>query len=152
MGYDVEVLRPFLLLLIKLIGGWEVAAKEMGLPSVPALQNRVYERQGQLLSVRAGMQLQALAGEPLFARAVAQMSGGVFVPLPEVATDDEVLLEKFNRLYAKLGQLSATFQEATRDGEVDKREKQELTVIGQGIHETLGELLATTFAVFCREG
>jgi hypothetical protein len=115
-----------------------------------ALENRVYERQGQALSVRTALHMQRLSGTPALAEAAALEAGGVFLSLPSHEfLDKDDLLSKFNTLYAELGRLSSTFKQAIADEEVDKKEKMSLEEIGQNIHRTLQELLALTFLVYC---
>lgn len=130
-------------------GGWTAMAAAMGL-SPAGLENRVYERKGQSLSVHESLQMQAFADTSHFAEAIAAASGGVFLKLPELGDiDNEELLAKFNRLYAELGRLSARFSEATADGVIDGRERAELKGIGDQVHKIIEELLFLTFRLFC---
>ncbi|OYY46257.1 MAG: hypothetical protein B7Y56_03115 [Gallionellales bacterium 35-53-114] len=132
-------------------GGWEAMAAAMGF-SKDALENRIYERKGQTLTVHQAEQMQAFSGTSLFAEGVARDTGGVFIKLPaarEIGNDE--LLSEFNLLYAKLGELSATFREAVKDNDIDKAEKADLDAIGQEIHCTVQELLALTYSVYCKQ-
>lgn len=72
--------------------------------------------------------------------------------LPEQSSETEELLAKFNELYSKLGDLSTKFREYVKDDEIDRRERQDLTDVGQNIHRTVEELLALTFQIYCRPG
>lgn len=131
---------------------WREAYKGLGLKSQAALENRVYERQGQSMRASLSLGLQSLSNTTRYAEAISQLSGGVFIRLPKtvnVGKDD--LLEKFNALYAELGSLSAVFREAIKDDEVNAAEKADLTQIGQQIHRIVEELLGLTFVVYCRE-
>lgn len=133
-------------------GGWDAMAETLKMPSRAALENRIYDRQGQSLLVKTALQMQEVSATTAFAEGVAQESGGVFLMLPNcevVARDD--LFEKFNSLYAEVGQLSSTFRDAVSDDEVNHKEKAELTVIGQNIHRTVQDLLALTFLIYCKE-
>lgn len=119
--------------------------------SESAIDNRVWERRDQCFSVRQALRLQQISGTTKFAEAIAHESGGTFVKLPSVDDiDNESLLAKFNELYAELGQLSQTYAKATADGEIDKREKAELTGIGDQIHKTMQELMGLMFRIYCR--
>lgn len=138
--------------MINAFGGWEAMATALGMPSRAALENRVYERQGQGVLVRIALEMQRLSGSPAFAELVAQAAGGVFLPLPDFSVKtDEDLLNTFNALYAELGVLSSTFRKATEDNEVDSKERADLTQIGQNIHRTVQELLGLTFRIYCRQ-
>lgn len=139
---------------------YQAMIKVLGLPdmatlmemSESSLDNRVYERKSQEFTVRQSLRMQEISKTTLFAEAVAEMSGGTFVKLPDVDyADNESLLAKFNELHAEIGRLSAEFSEATKDGEVDSRERARLEAVSADIHRTMEELLALTFRVFCRE-
>ena len=132
-------------------GGWPAMAAALGY-SYSGLENRVYERKNQQVTVHDAMQMQAFSQTTAFAEAVAKDSGGAFIRLPDV--DDlvnEELLNKFLELQTRLGRLSESFIRATADGHVDRKEKQELESIADDIHRTLSELTAITFRIFCRE-
>lgn len=119
--------------------------------SEDAMDNRVYERQGQDFKVRQALRLQKISGTTRFAEAVAVESGGTFVNLPSIdEVDNQSLLTKFNQLHAKLGELSASFSEYTKDDELTDRECASLKGIGDEVHQTMEELLALTFAIYRR--
>lgn len=131
-------------------GGWDAMAAALGMTR-DALENRIYERKGQSVLVETAKQMQLFSATTHFAEAVAHESGGVFMRLPDRSDQDhDELLAKFNELYAKLGDLSTKFRDSVRDNEIDRREKQDLSDIGQEIHRTVEELLALTFQVYCR--
>ncbi|SFD03408.1 YmfL family putative regulatory protein [Collimonas sp. OK412] len=131
-------------------GGWDAMCGALGY-SRDALENRIYEKKGQSLWVETALQMQSLSGTTLFAEAVATASGGVFVTLPAPSEiDNEALLSKFNKLHTHIGLLSRRFNEATEDGEIDKRERADLAAIGDEIHRHTQELLALTFRIYCR--
>lgn len=140
--------------LLKMIGdhpeGWDGMVKDLDMRSRVALENRVYERQGQALSTRAALLMQSKSGTPALAELAAMEAGGVFLSLPSYEfLDKDDLLSKFNTLYTELGRLSSTFKLAIADEEVDKKEKMTLEEIVQNIHRTLQELLALTFLIYC---
>lgn len=132
-------------------GGWEAMAAALGLPSRMALENRVYERKGQEVTVHLAEQMQAFSGTTLFAEDAARKAGGVFLKLP-AARDigNEELLDEFNLLYAKLGELSAKFRKYVDDDAIDRRERADLEEVAQDIHETISELMALMFMVYCK--
>lgn len=130
-------------------GGWDAMSAALGMTR-DALENRIYERKGQSVLVETAQQMQHFSGTTHFAEAVAQESAGVFVRLPERSNQDrDELLTKFNELYARLGDLSTKFRDYVQDNEIDKRERQDLSDVGQQIHRTVEELLALTFQVYC---
>lgn len=145
------VLRQLLVSIIRQYpDGWTGAAKHLGLPSSSALENRVYERRGQFLDAPSCIHLQNGVGSKVFAAAVAKMSGGVFVPLPQFETvDNTELLDLFNKLYSELGRLSATFSEAIADNSIDHHERQALTEISHLIHAKLQQLVSVAFLIYC---
>ena len=130
-------------------GGWDAMAAAMGM-SVAGLENRIYERKNQQMSVHDAFQLQAFSQSTFFAESVASLSGGTFVRLPDIGhVGNDELLTKFQQLQVHLGKLSGTFIAATADGKVDSKEKSELDSIASEIHKTLAELMAITYCVYC---
>lgn len=147
----MEIRQSYLAMIKGFSGGWDAMVGALGM-SRDALENRIYERKGQGVLVETALQLQAFSGTTYFAEAVATASGGTFLKLPlDVATDNEPLLKKFNKLVAHLGTFSARFSEATADDEIDKREAADLTAIADEMHKTLAELLALSFRIYCRQ-
>lgn len=132
-------------------GGWEAMAAALGLPSKVALENRIYERSGQTVTVHLAEQMQAFSGTTLFAEDQARQAGGVFMKLPETSSaGNDELLNEFNLLYAELGELSGKFREAVRDNEISLAERADLEMVAQQIHKTVGELMTLMFAVYCK--
>lgn len=145
-----HVRQAYLAMVHEFPGGWDAMAAALG-KTRPALQNRIYELKGQHMGIHDALMMQQLSGTHHFAASVAQESGGVFVLLPEPATTGrEDLLAAFNRLYQELGDLSSRFNAATADGEIDARERLDLTENGHRLHAVLEQLLALSFAVYCK--
>lgn len=133
-------------------GGWPVMAAALGM-SKDGLENRVYERKGQSVSVHEAMQMQAFCEASYFAEAVAAESGGVFIPLPNIhAVDDEEIQRVYMELVDEVGRLAREWREATRDGVVDKRERQRLEAIRNAICTKVTQMNHLTFQVFCKKG
>ncbi|WP_047258443.1 YmfL family putative regulatory protein [Chromobacterium subtsugae] len=133
-------------------GGWAAMAAALGF-SKDGLENRVYERKGQAVSVHEAMQMQAFSGSSIFAEAVAADSGGVFVPLPDIDTVDDAEIQRvYMELVDEVGRLAREWREATRDGEVDKRERQRLEAIRDAICAKVTQMNHLTFQVFCKKG
>lgn len=131
-------------------GGWAAMAAAMGL-SKDALENRVYERKGQAVSLHEAMQMQAFHGSTLFAEAVAMDSGGVFVRMPDVGpVDNEEIQTLYMELVEDVARLAREWREATRDGEVDGRERRRLRRIQHDICAKTVQMNELTFKLFCR--
>jgi hypothetical protein len=133
-------------------GGWDAMAAALGMSRM-ALENRIYERKGQSVLVETALQMQAFSQTTLFAEAVAHQAGGLFITVPAPADDldrDDLLI-KFNELHAELGDLSRTFNEAVKDGEIDAGEREDLVAIKRRIQAKTAELLALSFQVYCRD-
>lgn len=131
-------------------GGWAAMAGALGL-SKDALENRIYERKGQTMTVHLAEQMQAFSGTTLFAEGVSRDAGGVFLKLPESRdVGNEELLSEFNLLYANLGELSSKFRVYVKDNEINKTERADLDGVAQQIHRTVEELLALTYRVYCK--
>lgn len=147
----VEIRKAHLELVKAVEGRWDAAAAHLGM-SRSSLENRIYERKGQQLSTDDSLQLQALAGLPHFAAAVAARTGGVFVAVPGVGddADNDELLSKFTKLTSRFGELARRHAEATADGEVDAAEKADLMALGNDIHQAVQELLHCTFHIYCK--
>lgn len=148
----MEIRKSYLSMIRAFPGGWDAMAGALGMTR-DALENRIYERKGQSVLVETALQMQQFSGTTHFAEAVAQISGGLFMKLPDHAGHDrDELLAKFNELYGELGDLSIKFKASVEDGEIDKRERADLSDVGQSIHRTVEELLALTFQIYCHPG
>jgi hypothetical protein len=146
---------------VSLRKAYQSMIKAIGLPdmamlmemSESSLDNRVYERKDQQFTVRQALRMQDISKSTFFAEAVAVESGGTFVKLPDMDhIDNDSLLAKFNELYAEIGQLSAEFAEATKDGEIDDREQARLDAEGADVCRTVQELLVLSYRVYRRDG
>lgn len=132
------------------VHGWNGTAGTLGMTK-SALEARVYEVKGSGMRVDTALLIQSYAGTKHFAQAVAHASGGVYVDLPTAeCTHGEDLEAKFHELLAELGNLSKTYAEAKKDGEIDARERAQLEDIVQQMHKTLQELQTVMFRVYCR--
>ena len=147
----MEIRKSYLAMIRQYPGGWDAMSAALGMTR-DALENRIYERKGQSVLTETALQMQLFSDSTHFAEAVAAISGGVFVRLPAgVDRDQDELLAKFNDLYARLGDLSIKFKESVADGEIDRRERADLSDVGQQIHRNVSELLALTFQIYCRQ-
>lgn len=150
-GIVVEIKKAYLAMIREFPGGWDAMAGALGMTR-DALENRIYERKGQSVLVETALQMQHFSNSTHFAEAVAQNSGGIFMRLPDHSEHDrDELLAKFNELYGELGKLSIKFKASVEDGEIDNRERADLSDVGQHIHRTVEELLTLTFQIYCRQ-
>ena len=132
-------------------GGWDAIAPALGMTR-NALQNRIYENQGQRLHVETALAMQAFSGTTHFAEAVATASGGTFVMLPHVDhIENDSIQSKFNETYAELGLLFSTFAAAAEDGVIDDKERRELERLGEDMHRKTEQLLGLMFNVYCKK-
>lgn len=146
----MEIKKAYLAMIKEYPGGWDAMAAALGMTR-DALENRIYERKGQSVLTETALQMQQFSTSTHFAEAVAQVSGGVFMKLPQHADHDrDELLAKFNELYSELGDLSGKFREYVKDDEIDRRERADLSDVGQHIHRTVEDLLTLTFQIYCR--
>ena len=146
----MKIKKSYLGMIKAFPGGWDAIAAALGM-SRNGLENRVYERKGQGVTVDTALQLQAFSGTTLFAEAVAASSGGAFVKLPEDICDgNEALAKKFRDIYIRLGVFASHFEEATADEVIDPRERACLDADIDGLQRGLSELMALTIRVYCK--
>lgn len=132
-------------------GGWDAMCGALGMTR-DALENRIYERKGQGVSVDTALQMQAFSQTTFFAEAVAAQSGGTFILLPSVDhIDGEEISEKFHAAMEQLGILSKEYRAAIADDEVTKIEREKLNTIIDRMHQIMDEIRALTFKYYCRE-
>jgi hypothetical protein len=142
--------RDYLDMIRAFPGGWDAMAGACGM-SRQSLENRIYERKGQTVSVELAELMQSFACTTHFAEGVARDAGGVFMKLPEVGdVGNEELLSEFNKLYAELGQMSGKFRAYVADDLISDTERADLNAEAQEIHRTLEQLLALTYRVYCK--
>lgn len=131
-------------------GGWTVAAAHLGMTE-NALRNRVYETKGQTLSTNDKIALQELSDTKLFVEALAAISGGTFVRLPEIGQiGSESVQLMFNEMYAELGEHFRLFMAAIEDGVIDTTERNDIQAHGAELHRKVEQLQALMFSLYCR--
>lgn len=109
-------------------GGHATTAVMMGLTEA-ALENRLYQIKNQAISIEQAMLMQRMTERTDFAQAVAQESGGVFVPLPELdaaALMGEDITECFLTAFVDLSQMVDEWKRITDDGYVCNEESARL--------------------------
>jgi hypothetical protein len=133
------------------VHGRAATAATLGMTTA-ALDARVYELKGCGMRDNTALLIQTYSGTTLFAEWVAEQSGGVFVELPsEDDTNEEAIDESMLLLCEQLGDLARTYRQAKADGEIDRKEKADLSHKANDIHATLKKSLRTMFKVFCKQ-
>lgn len=146
----MKIKKSYLGMIKAFPGGWDAICGALAM-SRNSLENRVYERKGQGVTVDTALQLQAFSGTTLFAEAVAASSGGTFVKLPvDLVDGNELLSKKFREVSIQFGNYAACFEKSIEgDDEIDAVERADLQAIGDAVHKAMSELLALTFRVYC---
>lgn len=129
-------------------GGWATMAASLGM-SIDALENRVYERRGQEVTVHLARQMQANSGTTLFAEAIAAAAGGVFVALPQPGEHGaEEIMGVYMQLVDEVGRLAREWTDSTADGVLDGREIARLEQLRQNICAQVTKMHQLTLQVF----
>jgi hypothetical protein len=146
-GFTVEIKKSYLAMIKAFPGGWDAMTGAIGM-SRDALENRVFERKCQGVLVETALQIQKLSGTTHFAEAVATVSGGTFLKLPDIEFENTDLTRKFNELHAELGRFSQDFNDASADDHIDQREEAVLRAREARVHKVLSELVALTMRIY----
>lgn len=148
----MDVREAYLAMIKAMPGGWGAMCGALAMTR-DAVENRVYERKGQGVLVETALAMQSFSGTSMFAEAIATASGGTFVKLPDdLGEENEVLMLKFQKLYAELGQFSADFTAAVADEKIDGAERRKLEADGARLHKVVAELLALIIRIYCPNG
>ncbi|MBN3005602.1 hypothetical protein JW897_17860 [Chromobacterium alkanivorans] len=132
-------------------GGWAAMAQALS-TSVTSLQNSVYCRKGQQMSVARAMAMQTASGTTYFAEALARDSGGVFIALPPANEFGNVdIQEKYVELLDRVGALAREYREATADHKVDRTERRTLEKLGNNICQLVTQINQMTFRIYCKQ-
>lgn len=151
-GQIVENLKGSYQMMCRAInGGWEGMAKAMQ-TTVTSLQNSVYCRKGQQMTVSRAMAMQAASDTDYFAEAVARASGGVFIALPPAdALRNIDIQEKYVELLDQVGALAREYREATADNDVNHAERRALERLGNRICQLVTQINQMTFRIYCKQ-
>lgn len=129
-------------------GGWDAMAGALGM-SRDALENRIYERKGQGILVETALAMQSFSDGQSFAEAVASLSGGTFIKLPDVGQfGNEEITGKFHDLMEELGAMSREWRSMTKDGVLDDKELLMLNELTDRMHITMDMIRALTIRVY----
>jgi hypothetical protein len=129
-------------------GGWDAMAAALGF-SRNALENRIYEKNGQGILSDTAMQMQSLSETTYYAEAIASLSGGTFVKLPALDhIGNEEISDKFHELIEEFGEISTEWRGMTKDGKLTDEELDTLNTLTNRMHVTLDTIRALTIKVF----
>ena len=132
-------------------GGWDAMASALGMTR-DALENRIYERRGQDLTVQTALMMQSFTNSTAFAEVIASESGGVFVKLPHVGDiSEEMATAKFQLLVEEVGELSKEFRMAMEDHVLTRKEQMRLNDVIDRINRTTMEFRALLKPFYCHE-
>lgn len=111
-------------------GGLKEAARGIG-RSPGVLYNKFSEADPRYdVTVREAVALARWAQTQVFAEAVAEQFGGVFVPLPDGESGESDLLQAQLDMMEKFGELAREFTESRRDGLITSDEVAVIRVVG----------------------
>jgi hypothetical protein len=107
-------------------GGWPTMCSMLGMTKAK-LEARVYERKGQSMLVETALLMQTLSETTCFAEAVANESGGVFIPVASFeGIADIELLDGYTAMVEDEGRFATDFRRALKDGEICRKEFEQL--------------------------
>lgn len=131
-------------------GGEDAMAAAIGITPA-SLHNRLYQVKGQTFTLEQELAMQSVSGTTHFAQAVAEISGGVFVKLPEIDhLDNTELLNMFTAAMADVGKLSTELTEASADGEIDDKERARIKATLRHMQTQFEGLVAAYTTLFSR--
>jgi hypothetical protein len=103
-------------------GGISGAAKAIG-RSAGVLYNKFSDGMPHYeVSAREALALADHLGTTLYAEAICEHFGGVFLPMPEGMPGDDDVLQSYLDIISQMGQLSKEFTDARQDGIIDPAE------------------------------
>jgi hypothetical protein len=133
------------------VHGRAATAATLGMTTA-ALDARVYELKGSGMRDNTALLIQTYSNTTLYAQWVAAQSGGVFMELP---SDDNLHAEEIDEsmllMCEQLGDLARTYREAKKDGQIDRKEKSDLSHKANVFHATLKKSMFSMFKVYCKE-
>lgn len=143
--------QSFMKLIRAYPGGWDAMAAALGM-SRDALENRVYERKGQQISLHVVSQMEAFSGSDAFVEAHAQARGGVFMKLPAVGeSGNEEISDLFHQIWQDMGELSNEYMELAQKGEASEKDQQQLNRVIAEMHVLCEKLKKQMMRVYVHE-
>lgn len=109
-------------------GGIAASAKAIG-RSPGVLYNKFSEANPNYeITAREALALADHLGSTLYAEAICEHFGGVFLPLPDCVPADDDVLQSYLDIISQMGALSKEFTEAREDGVIDPEEFKSLRI------------------------
>ena len=132
-------------------GGWDAMASALGMTR-DALENRIYERRGQDLTVQTALMMQSFTNSTAFAEVIASESGGVFVAMPHVGElNKDVASAKFQELVEEVGELSKEFRHAVEAHHLSGKEQIRINDVIDRINRTTIEFHSVVKQFYCHK-
>ena len=111
--------------------------------------NRRYGLRNQCFEEEHYLAMQSLSGSSLYAEHIARLSGGVFVPLPEVVeVDNDELLTRQLELAEEVGALARLMKESIADGSINAMERAALYGEASKLFRMAHELVGVAVLVY----
>lgn len=130
-------------------GGWEAMASALGLPSVSALENRVYEKKGQELTFHQILMIEALSNTKFITEAMAARHNSVVIELPEGDKDNIDLFVIQSELQSAVTGVCKTVADSVSDdGIIDQHEENIINNNKTKVHKAVEKFTHTAFMIF----
>lgn len=128
--------------------GTDAMAIAMGL-NPTQFHNRRYGLRNQCFEEEHYLAMQSLSGSSLYAEHIARLSGGVFVPLPDVGNvDNDELLNRQLELAEEVGALAKLMKDSIRDGSINAGERSALYDEASKLFRMAHELVGVAVLVY----
>lgn len=131
-------------------GGQPAMAEALGYKSLAALRNRLYEIKGQQISLTEAVDMMHLSKTSILAETIAELAGGVFVPLPDTdEIENQELLFITQELAAEVGAMSGELREYIRnDGQIDLTESHALRNASHRLFAIVQQLIVIAVRIY----
>ncbi len=138
-------------LIRKYPGGWDAMAAAVGM-SRDALENRIYERKGQQISLHVATQMESFSDCDALVSAHAAARGGVFMKLPAPGDmGNEEISDLFHRIWQDMGELSNEYIELSQKGEATADDQRKLNRVIQEMHVLCERLKSQMMRVYVHD-
>ncbi len=132
-------------------GGWAAMSAALGL-TVTALENRVYERKGQTLTLHEAMQIEAISNTKHITEAMAMRHNSVVIELPQGDKDNVDLFVIQSELQGAVSGVCKTVADSiSDDGVIDGKEEKLINESKREVHKTVERLVHTAFLIYRKQ-
>ena len=130
-------------------GGWAAMAAALGMSSIDALENRVYEKKGQSLSLHEAMMIEAISGTKYITEAMAARHNSVVIELPKGDKDNVDLFVIQSELQSAVTGVCKTVADSiSDDGVIDNKEEKLINESKKEVHKAVEQLVHTAFLIY----